>query len=255
MRAKVSHHIRAHEVAATRSQQQIRRTDSTPVIDDLTLALASLSITEDFAAAHAVFSTTELLVPILIGLDVKTLLLSQRVSHKWREVISKTKQLQQKLFIEESTLEEAAALGMTERTPYHAGPRPSDHAINPLLLGPRPVERRPDPTRAVMKFNRLTGADGELRPGSWQKMHLSMPPRGDVWMYLVFQEADPSATAAREAGGGALPPMKISKKKYPFLFMMLPMGWIMRTLERDAETEGKEVLWLRSGLKYSWRVI
>lgn len=49
--------------------------------------------------AYTVFYTTELLELILSGLPMKDLLLSQRVSQKWRNVVNTNRRLQEKLFL------------------------------------------------------------------------------------------------------------------------------------------------------------
>ncbi|KAK4613631.1 hypothetical protein CLAFUW4_09711 [Fulvia fulva] len=51
-----------------------------------------------YAAAHAVFYTTELLEQILLELPMKDLLLDQRVSKMWKECIDKSTKLQKALF-------------------------------------------------------------------------------------------------------------------------------------------------------------
>ncbi|KAI5360491.1 putative F-box-like domain superfamily protein [Septoria linicola] len=57
------------------------------------------------AACHAVLFTTELLERILVGIDIRDLLLAQRVNSKWRKVIKRSTLLQQKLFFEPAETE------------------------------------------------------------------------------------------------------------------------------------------------------
>lgn len=51
------------------------------------------------AAANAVLSTTELLENIILKVDAVTLLLAQRTSRKFQEVIKRSQWLQKKLFM------------------------------------------------------------------------------------------------------------------------------------------------------------
>ncbi len=72
------------------------------------------------SAAEKVFSTPELLMEILSGLDMRTLLLSQRVSKQWQYIIAKTRVLQRALFFEPITATSDAKLVR-------------DRELNPLL--------------------------------------------------------------------------------------------------------------------------
>ncbi|KAK5169888.1 uncharacterized protein LTR77_005866 [Saxophila tyrrhenica] len=62
-----------------------------------------------------VFGITELLEQVLVKVDFKTLLLSQRVNHMFEQVIKGSKMLQKKLcFLPVDSFEEALALGFAE---------------------------------------------------------------------------------------------------------------------------------------------
>ena len=64
-------------------------------------------------AVTAVLETVELLEDILVRLDFKTLLLCQRVSRKFRDVVNDSNKLQTKLFLKPAnSISEAEALGM-----------------------------------------------------------------------------------------------------------------------------------------------
>ncbi|KAK3699969.1 hypothetical protein LTR37_016213 [Vermiconidia calcicola] len=68
------------------------------------------------AAANAAMELPELLEPILLGLDFKTLLLAQRVSTKRRDLISRSQSCQKKLFFAPvEDFEEAVALDMVSK--------------------------------------------------------------------------------------------------------------------------------------------
>lgn len=80
-----------------------------PAIEELPVHSAEIS-----NAANKVFSITELLEQILLDInDLKTLLLVQRVSTKWRAVIQTNDKLQKKLFFTScASFEEAKSLGI-----------------------------------------------------------------------------------------------------------------------------------------------
>ena len=65
-------------------------------------------------AGTAIVGTTEILEMILVLLDMKTLLLAQRVSKKFMAVIKQNSQLQKRLFFLPASLEEAFELCATE---------------------------------------------------------------------------------------------------------------------------------------------
>ena len=60
------------------------------------------------AASKACLDTTELLEAILMWLDTQTLLLSQRVCHKFQNVITNNSTLKERLFLFPATLEDIA---------------------------------------------------------------------------------------------------------------------------------------------------
>lgn len=67
------------------------------------------------SAIPAVFDTTELLETVLVSVDIKTLLLAQRVCRKWKAVINANPSIQKKLFLlPVDDIEEARDLGMLE---------------------------------------------------------------------------------------------------------------------------------------------
>lgn len=62
--------------------------------------------TSSFQATAAVLNITELIEGILIHVDLKTLLLAQRVSQKWNSVINKSIHIQRRLFMAPAPVEE-----------------------------------------------------------------------------------------------------------------------------------------------------
>lgn len=67
-------------------------------------------------AADNVFNTNELLEMILLKVDIKTLLLSQRVDKTWRTIITGSKNLQKKLFFLPATRDELSRLNLVEES-------------------------------------------------------------------------------------------------------------------------------------------
>ncbi|KAK3069387.1 hypothetical protein LTR53_012301 [Teratosphaeriaceae sp. CCFEE 6253] len=75
---------------------------------------ATMGSTEASTAVEDVFATAELLEKILLRVDAKTVLLSQKVSRHWREVVVGSHLLQQKLYLRSATFEEALYLTQGE---------------------------------------------------------------------------------------------------------------------------------------------
>ncbi|KAK3690645.1 hypothetical protein LTR37_019047 [Vermiconidia calcicola] len=140
------------------------------------------------ASSHAttkVLGLPELLEHILLGLDFKTLLLSQRVSTTWNDLIGHTRSLQQKLFfLPVASVDEAVDLGMVDRESLLLVEYPSDtdefgkhHAvINTSILTAK--DRGPEWTT---RFQIRAGVHIEIRShreglGSWERMYFSQPP-------------------------------------------------------------------------------
>ncbi|KAK5718422.1 hypothetical protein LTR15_008149 [Elasticomyces elasticus] len=136
-------------------------------------------------AADAALAVTELLESILVRVDAKTLLLSQRVCRKWRDVVEGSHILQQKLFIQPATLDEATNLSAEdndkalvvmqddEDTRFMAAPEhsmtfdmlpESSGLLNPLFFNGNAGCRVPAQSR-------------ENVVPSWTKMQLVNPPQ------------------------------------------------------------------------------
>ncbi|KAK3641447.1 hypothetical protein LTR56_011260 [Elasticomyces elasticus] len=136
-------------------------------------------------AADAALAITELLESILVRVDAKTLLLSQRVSRNWGAVIEGSNTLQQKLFLQPATLDEAVNISAedddkalvvmrpNEDTRFMAMPErfmtfdilpESSGLLNPLLFDGNAGCRVPTRSR------------GNVLP-SWTRMQLINPPQ------------------------------------------------------------------------------
>ncbi|KAK3691333.1 hypothetical protein LTR37_018694 [Vermiconidia calcicola] len=164
----------------------------------LTVAMASSATgdTSTFVAAAAVWTTTELLENILLHIDTKTLLLAQRVNHRFNGVIRSSGQLQKKLFFSHATTEEAIKLfSMSSETEIPlfiptAEERISENikpflpldprVLNPLLFEAEARDHHVDSVR----YGKTRS--GELRSGghhkdqfiegSWQRMYIAHGP-------------------------------------------------------------------------------
>lgn len=80
--------------------------------------LAKISAPKPSPAVPAVLQIVELLEQILLRLDMKTLLLAQRVHPQWKAVIAKSALLQKKLFLMPATRRELAKLNLVEEDSY-----------------------------------------------------------------------------------------------------------------------------------------
>ncbi|KAK5698197.1 hypothetical protein LTR97_007158 [Elasticomyces elasticus] len=103
-------------------------------------------------AADAALAITELLESILARVDAKTLLFPQRVCRKWRDVVEGSHTLQQKLFIQPATLDEATNLSAED----------DDKAL--VVMRPNEDTRFMSMTERFMTFDILPESSGLLNP-------------------------------------------------------------------------------------------
>lgn len=109
--------------------------------DPLSSEDAAMTI-KPLSSAAKVFSITELREQVLVGLDFRTLLLSQRVDRSFRSTIQRNLKLRKKLFIEPvSSFKEALSLGFAEEKTIlgqdcHDSTAALDNPVfvNPLVL-------------------------------------------------------------------------------------------------------------------------
>ena len=174
-------------------------------MDDLTATLPGLSITSSSipepepydrnAASAAVIATTELLVIILHILDMRTLLLSQRVNQKWQAVIGEIKQLQQKLFMHPISVEEAIAKGVAAMpkdiaTAGELREGWSWVALNALFFKsiPKTVPGSVTVEDLTTSLAHIVGTGSEIKSGSWQRMFASIPPAPAMTFHMVLED-------------------------------------------------------------------
>lgn len=134
-----------------------------------------------FEAATAVLETTEMLEHIMRFLDMKTLLLSQRVDRRWKATIKGSIMLQKKLFMRPATLEDVLELAVIESRQEDELLVLRDHwrtaatdkgsswysVVNPLLFDSVDVGRG-----QIFKHSpKWTAVDG-----SWRNMQIGQPP-------------------------------------------------------------------------------
>lgn len=155
-----------------------------------------------FEAATAVLETTEMLENIMRFLDMKTLLLSQRVDKRWQATIKGSIMLQKKLFMLPATLGDVFELEMmgsrqdsqslvlpdTRRKAVTSNYSSRYSVVNPLLFDSSKNENRP------MFRHSLESTAAE---GSWRDMQIGQPPlSGFFWLYknqrvsgeMIFKE-------------------------------------------------------------------
>lgn len=110
---------------------------STVLLETKSDTVPTSTTTHPTFAAQACFNTTELLEMIMGFLDVKTLLLSQRVSPQFKAVIEGSQLLQPKLFFAPATLDQVLATGDVEKIcacrDYPSSPRQPQSALNGIL--------------------------------------------------------------------------------------------------------------------------
>lgn len=124
------------------------------------------------------FGITEIHEAILINLDMKTLLLAQRVSRDWQKLIDTSPSLQKKLFMQPATAQEAIELGITQGNLNTFLEDDSFAALNPLLINPKNYALQA-PCTFSLNFNGNP---------SWKKMWFSQPPvPGDQILLSPFK--------------------------------------------------------------------
>lgn len=101
-----------------------------------------MEIKTQYSAAIAVLSIPELLEAILLYVDMKTLLLSQRVSRNWASIVASSLVIQQALFFQ--PVQEVSSIIPFDPADNHFGDHDSKIIYNPLLVtkfGPAFFER------------------------------------------------------------------------------------------------------------------
>jgi len=202
-RRRKRHHTRA---SVRKDVKKIREAATRPMITRSAARAAARD-----PAIYAVFHTSELMEMILVKLRMKQLLLSQRVSRRWRDFIQKTPSIQRILFMKpewpESSWDYRSSgdhffmyKSLTRRPPNgsdHSGRVILGVRYNPLIftkiegLGDMSVFGRTISHPAVyLQFDLLSsqrgGSNGEE---SWRRMYLTQPPWSDL-MFVLPDEAD-----------------------------------------------------------------
>ncbi|KAK3114225.1 hypothetical protein LTR53_007654 [Teratosphaeriaceae sp. CCFEE 6253] len=137
-------------------------------------------------AADAVLVSPELLELILLKLDSKTLLLSQRTSHTFQAVIAGSPRLQKKVFFRAAaTIDEALILGEGEDIGKplvrQSGQSGEWSLLNPLLF-----EHVPGAPSGAGRF-RIPDRGSSAAP-SWKRMRCCSPPPASVFVVLVYAD-------------------------------------------------------------------
>ncbi|KAK5697849.1 hypothetical protein LTR97_006807 [Elasticomyces elasticus] len=177
---------------------------------NLSAARRATRLTTKHSAFNAVLLTTELLEHILSQLPMKDLLLAQRVSRKWRDVIAQSKELQQQLFMlpieaelvwDRSFTEDGEWSELTRFRGDKSYRRPGDYEhtfksgdINELLLIVDDYQDIWDKTSEgsaseYAKFRpNLPPLDNP--EASWRRMLLTQPPTFDVDMCCTAKNGE-----------------------------------------------------------------
>ena len=150
-------------------------------------------------ASQDAFHTPELLELMLIEVDMRTLLLSQRVSKYWQELITNSTKLKKKLFLvpatsnelvtlsiapqpkSSTTLDERPTMAVVSTSSQTSGPPSSVYfaALNPLMFWQGSLLLR---TCAWIRGSKTTGRIPQriaLKP-SWRQMLIMQPPSFEI---------------------------------------------------------------------------
>jgi hypothetical protein len=152
------------------------------------------------AATNKVLRTTELLEAILLYVDFKTLLLSQRVDRAWQDTIKASTMLQKKLFfLPVASFEEAEQLGIPGDEDYLALSKavPGENGrlalINPLLFRHREhseseLRECAHVTDHISLAKRILPDTISARRGksSWERMYFYQPPQLDEQRAKIY---------------------------------------------------------------------
>ena len=175
--------------------------------------------------------------------DFGTLLLSQRVGTKWRDVIKANDKLQKKLFLKPATLEEAKLLGTVNRensTDPLTGHRFEDITVQNTLAT---HWRRGD--RLKLTHNVLADmAQPKKGISSWERMYITQPPCSaslDVYVHKgarLYPEDPPEDEGYTEEEDHCF--------RYYEELGLKPLRHIVDVIEREAIRGGFHVDWWHS---------
>lgn len=153
------------------------------VMPMITSKMSRISLRKSFKrpkkriTAHLVLFTWELLELILLHLDMRTLLLSQRVSSIWRDVIKNSRPLRQALFFEPVEPTDVPSSART-RNPL------IDQIFWPRFVNPLYTYSS---FRKFFKYASIS-KDSFNRPcASWRRMLLQQPPSSVIGIVEMFR--------------------------------------------------------------------
>ncbi|KAK4956876.1 hypothetical protein LTR10_006405 [Elasticomyces elasticus] len=177
---------------------------------NISSARPTTRLTTKHSAFNAVFLTTELLENILGQLPMKDLLLAQRVSRKWRDVIVQSKGMQQQLFMLPIEAEYVWDLSIAEDSDWFeitrsTGDKNVRHLqrylhtfnsgnTNELLVtseGNQCLWEKASPLGAYepLILRNLPSLDNP--DASWRRMLLSQPPSYKLYTQYPDKDGDP----------------------------------------------------------------
>lgn len=126
--------------------------------------------------AEQVLGIQELFEKILMNMDTKTLLLSQRVSLHWEYTIKITSDLQVKLFMKPAQNDDDAVAMCLEFDSICVHGDEGYAVLNPLLLLPSAASE-PDQAQFILRPKIIAAIDsGKLATHFWARMLASQPP-------------------------------------------------------------------------------
>lgn len=154
---------------------------------------------------------TELHENILLFLDVRTLLLAQRVNTKWRDIITANKKLQKKLFFKAAEdFEEVLSLGtvggdvpIALDISYRRQGGTEAAVFNPLITEHAVLENSSEYDGFYREISdRILPDTISVHRGksSWERMYLSQPP-DTMWCEVVITNLDDKVTQGKAEEG------------------------------------------------------
>lgn len=135
-------------------------------------------------ATRKVLGAQELLEQILINMDVRTLLLAQRVDRRWNATIVSSSDLQIKLFFKPATFEQAKNICMNMDSIVIA--RSEYYIPNPLVLGRIDHGEDQNATFLIQAAVIDTRDSSPSAAGSWSRMLVTQPPYNAFYIEPTF---------------------------------------------------------------------
>ena len=219
---------------------------------------------QSFEATTATLETGELLEMILKALEIRTLLLAQRVCRAWRQIISANSDLQKKLYLKPASYDEMIVLGISAsddviirpadaekaRSPWDSD-NPDSEDLREWTVNPLVAER----VDSTVIDNPFIGLKADILPhtvsarrgkASWERMYICQPPK-HFWNYeVVLGHCIDTEPDCYETSKGTMQHEMYGKtvcKDFQLELFGLPLRDIMDRIETDIEDDYHYTVW------------